>query len=36
VEVLFGAPISTEGLAPEDARDLSHRTRRALNDLLGG
>jgi len=34
VEVLFGEPISTEGLGPDDAEALSRRTRRALNDLL--
>ena len=34
VDVLFGAPIPTAGLGPDDIDPLGRRTRRALNDLL--
>ena len=34
VNVLFGEPIPTEGLGPQDVDDLRRRTRAALNDLM--
>jgi 1-acyl-sn-glycerol-3-phosphate acyltransferase len=34
VDVLFGEPIPTRGLRPEDAAEISRRTRAALNALM--
>ena len=34
VDVLFGEPISTAGMGPDDVSALSRRTRAALNELM--
>lgn len=34
VDVIYGEPISTEGLTPDNAPELAHRTREAMNALL--
>lgn len=34
VQVIYGAPIPTTELGPEDVERLSHRARRAVNDTL--
>jgi 1-acyl-sn-glycerol-3-phosphate acyltransferase len=36
VEVIFGEPIPTQGMTPDDAPQLAARTRAAMNDLLRG